>query len=277
MRSQPTEPLTETGPDSLLARSLSQWAFLLVYPRAILLQVAHPAVGAGVAQHSAYRTDPWQRGYRTLAHLQHLAQADPTDGERFGRELRRWHRDIHGTDTHGRPYHALRPELFLWVHATYLDSILTLWELCGRPLEADEKGGLYRQWLRAGQCLGLREDELPPDLDAFTAYFHATLATLERTTTVQHLLGPATLTPPRPVAGLPLAAACFRAFGRMLFPHLTGMTVALLPPEAVTAIGLPPARRAYSSLARGLAHTLTTLPRQLRAMPCLPLPARTGR
>ncbi|MCT9138646.1 oxygenase MpaB family protein [Streptomyces violarus] len=267
MTSRSTEPLAQTGPDSLLGRSLSQWSFLLVFPRAILLQVAHPAVGAGVAEHSVYRTDLWQRGYRTLTHLQRLAHADPADGERLGRELRRGHRDIHGVDNHGRPYHALRPELFLWVHATYLDSILTLWELCGRPLNADERKQLYGQWLRVGRCLGLRDEELPADLQAFTAYFSATLTTLERTEPVDHLLGPAPLTPPRPVACLPLGAAGFQAFGRGLFPHLTRMTVALLPHEALTAIGLPPPHRAYTGMARGLARALNALPRQARAIP----------
>ena len=29
--------------------------------RALLLQVAHPAVAAGVAEHSDFRDDPWQR------------------------------------------------------------------------------------------------------------------------------------------------------------------------------------------------------------------------
>ena len=69
-------------------------------------------------------------------------------------------------------------------------------------------------------CLGLRDEELPSDLQAFTGYFTTTLTTLERTEPVHHLLGPALLTPPRPVARLPLGAADFRAFGRGLFPHL---------------------------------------------------------
>ena len=38
------------------------------------------------------------------------------------------------------------------------------------------------------------------------------------------------------------------------------MTVALLPHEALTAIGLPRAHRAYAGMARGLAHVLNTLP-----------------
>ncbi|WP_407547804.1 oxygenase MpaB family protein [Streptomyces sp. Pv4-95] len=180
-------------------------------------------------------------------------------------------RTVRGIDAHGRPYHALRPELFLWVHATYLDGVLTLRDLSGSSPAADEREQLYRQWCRIGRCLGLREDDLPPDIDAFTAYFRSTLTTLERTTPVRDLLGPLPLTPPRRVADLPLAGACWRVLERLLVPHLASVTVALLPPEAVTAMGLPPAHRVYRGLARGAARVLNRLPHRLRAMPPLPL------
>ncbi|MBG0851286.1 DUF2236 domain-containing protein [Streptomyces spinoverrucosus] len=257
-------PSRATNPHSPLASSFDQWAFLLVFPRAILLQVAHPAVSAGVEQHSVYRTDLWRRGHRTLLHLQRLAHADPSDGERLGRELRRRHRTVQGTDAHGRPYHALRPELFLWVHATYLDSVFTLRELSGRPLGADERARLYGQWYRVGRCLGLRDADLPPDLDAFRSYFDAALTTLERTATVEALLGPVPLTPPQPLADSPVATACWQAVGRALFPHLTRLTVALLPPKALTALDLPPAHQGHLRLARGLVRTLNVLPGRLR-------------
>ncbi len=41
---------------------------LLYLPAALVLQVAHPAVGAGVDEHSVFRTDPWGRA-RRLARL----------------------------------------------------------------------------------------------------------------------------------------------------------------------------------------------------------------
>ena len=33
---------------------------------ALMLQVAHPTVGAGVLEHSNYKADPWGRLFRTL-------------------------------------------------------------------------------------------------------------------------------------------------------------------------------------------------------------------
>ena len=44
--------------------------------RALLLEVAHPFVAAGVAEHSAYRTDPFGRLQRTLAAMQAITFGD---------------------------------------------------------------------------------------------------------------------------------------------------------------------------------------------------------
>ena len=58
------------GPDSEAWR-LNREAMLLLGagPRALLLQLAHPAVAAGVADHSDFRADPWRRLAGTLAQL----------------------------------------------------------------------------------------------------------------------------------------------------------------------------------------------------------------
>src|SRR4051812_11300983 len=54
------------GPDSLTWRVNSQGVLLFGGGAAVILQVAHPLVAAGVSQHSNYREDPWGRLYRTL-------------------------------------------------------------------------------------------------------------------------------------------------------------------------------------------------------------------
>jgi uncharacterized protein (DUF2236 family) len=55
------------GPDSEAWR-LDREAMLLLGagPRALLLQIAHPSVAAGVAEHSNFREDPWRRLDGTL-------------------------------------------------------------------------------------------------------------------------------------------------------------------------------------------------------------------
>src|SRR6185503_3372914 len=61
------------GIDGLYGPSSEAWrlnreAMLLLGagPRALLLQLAHPLVAAGVADHSDFRADPWRRLQATL-------------------------------------------------------------------------------------------------------------------------------------------------------------------------------------------------------------------
>ncbi len=54
------------GPESVTWRVNREGVLLLGGGAAIIMQVAHPLVGAGVAEHSNYREDPWGRLYRTL-------------------------------------------------------------------------------------------------------------------------------------------------------------------------------------------------------------------
>lgn len=90
---------------------------LLALPAALTMQVAHPAVGAGVDTYSVFRTDPWGRGERSLRSLQTWVYGGESAAEE-GRRLRELHKNIRGTDTHGRDYHALTPAYYAWVHAT---------------------------------------------------------------------------------------------------------------------------------------------------------------
>jgi len=54
------------GPGSVTWRVNREGVLLLGGGCALILQVAHPLVAAGVAEHSNYREDPWGRLYRTL-------------------------------------------------------------------------------------------------------------------------------------------------------------------------------------------------------------------
>ena len=54
------------GPETMTWRVNREGVLLLGGGRALILQVAHPLVAAGVADHSNYREDPWGRLYRTL-------------------------------------------------------------------------------------------------------------------------------------------------------------------------------------------------------------------
>ncbi|HEY7969320.1 MAG TPA: oxygenase MpaB family protein, partial [Candidatus Limnocylindrales bacterium] len=81
-------------------------------PRALLLQLAHPQVAAGVADHSDFRSDPWARLRGTLRSYLRIVYGTGTAARAEIRRLNGLHRTITGPT-----YRARDPELSLWVHA----------------------------------------------------------------------------------------------------------------------------------------------------------------
>ncbi|HEY8800211.1 MAG TPA: oxygenase MpaB family protein, partial [Candidatus Limnocylindrales bacterium] len=85
------------GPDSE-AWALNREAMLLLGagPRALLLQLAHPLVAAGVADHSDFRTDPWARLRATLRSYLAIVYGTGTAARAEIRRLNALHRTITG-------------------------------------------------------------------------------------------------------------------------------------------------------------------------------------
>ena len=166
------------GPRSEAWR-LNREAMLLLGagPRALLLQIAHPLVAAGVADHSDFRADPWARLSGTLSSYLRIVYgtADAARGEI--RRLHDLHRGIRGDvldtgarDRHGGRYSALDPDLSMWVHATLVDSTIAAYDAWVEPLSRDERARYYEETLPVGRAFGIPASRLPTDLEAFEAY-----------------------------------------------------------------------------------------------------------
>jgi uncharacterized protein (DUF2236 family) len=139
------------------------------YP--ILLQVAHPTVGAGVAEHSGFKTDPWGRLFRTLDYSYALTYGGPLMAWEVGRRVRAFHKDIRGVRPDGEPYYALEPTAYAWVHATLADAIVRGHEVFGRPMDRSEIDEFWVEWRRQGRLVGVREGDLPDAWPEFETYF----------------------------------------------------------------------------------------------------------
>ena len=92
---------------------------------AVLLQVAHPLVAAGVAEHSNYQRHLWTRLMRTLRALYLITYGTREEADAVGKTVRAVHARVRGETAvelgrfpAGTPYSASDPELMLWVHAT---------------------------------------------------------------------------------------------------------------------------------------------------------------
>jgi uncharacterized protein (DUF2236 family) len=140
-------------------------------PRALLLQVAHPSVAAGVAQHSDYQSRPWGRLVRTLAVVTAITFADPAQSRRAASQLCRRHNEIEGTTEAGAAYQALDPDLLLWVWATLGDCLVRSHERFVRPLTEIEREELYSDWKLVAYACGVPGGSCPETWSDFSNYF----------------------------------------------------------------------------------------------------------
>ena len=224
------EPFDMHAPDSLTIRTGGDIRSYLVAGRTFLMQVAHPAVGAGVWQFSNFRNDPWHR----LRELDKSGNAFTFCGREAsieeGKRLRRLHKDIQGVDTRGRKYHSLDPAVYGWVHTVFLDSMVTMHKLYGTPLTRAEEEQLFIEWRQAGRMFGLKDKDMPESLDAYWAYYEHMIETeLEYTEVVAFMLKDTTPPPPPLLAHLP--AALWRQLWRPLGRMSRTLTLASLPPS----------------------------------------------
>lgn len=217
------------GPGSA-SWALQREAMLLLGagPRALLLQIAHPAVAVGVAEHSDFRADPWRRLDGTLRSYLRIVYGSAAAARGEIRRLNAMHRPIRGIG-----YDARDPELSLWVHATLIDSTLAANERWLGPLPDGVAEAFYRESLVLGRAFGIPDALLPADLDAFRAYVDGMVAPggpVQVGATARELAG-AILHPPLPgvLGTLPVPSALH---DWTLWPAL-----GLLPPSVRESYG----------------------------------------
>jgi uncharacterized protein (DUF2236 family) len=139
---------------------------------ALLLQVAHPSVGAGVTQHSNFKEDPWGRLLRTLDYTSSVIYGGPDLAWEVGRRVREMHKRIKGVRPDGQRYHALEPGPYAWVHATLAEAIIRAHRLfCSPQLTRSDVDQFWAEWRRMGRLIGVRYDDLPETWSELLAYF----------------------------------------------------------------------------------------------------------
>src|SRR3981081_4308127 len=121
--------------------------------RALLMQLAHPKVAAGVDEHSDFRAQPIRRLRRTIRVTMAIIFGDREPALAAARSVNQVHAKVRGRD-----YRALDPDLLLWVHATLTDSALVTYETFVQALEAREREEFYEEFKLLGELLGI-----PPD------------------------------------------------------------------------------------------------------------------
>jgi uncharacterized protein (DUF2236 family) len=258
------------GPDSVTWRVNREGVLLLGGGAAIILQVAHPLVGAGVAEHSNYREDPWGRLYRTLDLTTSIVFGSTETALEASARLRSVHARVHGLTKEdggrfpkGTKYSANDPELGMWVHATLVDTSLQVYGAYVGTLSQKEKLRYYEEQKLLGEMFGVPLEAQPPTLAEFYDYYGRMVEEELAVTAALEDVVDATTNP-----DLPLIA-------RPLLEPLNLATVSLLPQKLREDLGLDwgPGRRRLVDASRAvIRRALPILPRLLREFP----PARSA-
>src|SRR3989440_2250379 len=259
------------GPGSLTWRVNREGVLLLGGGAALVLQVAHPLVAAGVEEHSNYREDPWGRLYRTLDLTTKIVFGSTPEAEEAAARIWHVHGRVHGVTREpggrypaGTPYDARSPELLMWVHATLVNTALEVYTRYVEALSIDEQRAYYEEQKLLGEQVGVPREHQPDTFADFNDYFREMVASdrIAVTDALRDVVG-ATLRPDMPFVMRPAIEAINLA------------TVGLLPQRLREDLGLPwgPNRRRVFGASRAvLSALLPVLPRVMRVFP----PARSA-
>jgi uncharacterized protein (DUF2236 family) len=163
------------GPGSTIRAVVGEPIVYALYPRALVMEVAHPSIGAAVSDHSRYQTQPVHRLWATSDAALRLVFGRADEPMGAARQIYRFHDHINGTGGNGH-YTAHDAALLAWVWATLVDSCdvaFTRWVRPYRPGEAGQPGeaeAFYQDMCSFARFFGIPGDLIPPDRPAFARY-----------------------------------------------------------------------------------------------------------
>lgn len=227
--------------------------------RAILLQIADPAVAAGVARHSDFSVRPLDRLHATLTFVYALALGTPEEQRLAARRVDRAHAPVRSRPGEAAPaYSAFHADAQLWVAATLYDTAVQVYELVFGALDEASRERLHREYAVVGTSLQLPPGRWPESRAAFDDYFARRLEELEVSREALD------------VSVQLLTARAAPPAVRALLPLVRLVTAGLLPDRLRSAYGFRWTARQQRRYARRLTVARLVwprLPRALRAAP----------
>lgn len=161
---------------SVIRRVNIEPAIMFGAGRALLLQLAHPAVAQGVEDHSDFKGNPFKRLQGTLEAVNAVVFGSEELAHGVGRRIQ-W---IHDFVT-GPGYEANDPVNLLWVHATLCDTALRCYTTLVEPLSAADEETYYQEMKRVAEVFGVAQADQPATLADFRTYVDDTIATMDVT------------------------------------------------------------------------------------------------
>ena len=166
---------------------------LLAWGPAILLQLAHPLVARGIADHSSFRTQRrgrTQRLYHTIDAMLQVSFGTDEQARAAVARINAIHDRVNGhlagsagVFPAGARYSAHDPALLAWVHATLLDMNLRVYEGYVGSLSLEDKDRYCVEASAIETPFGIPAGRLPRSVAELNRYMDAMLASGEITIT----------------------------------------------------------------------------------------------
>jgi uncharacterized protein (DUF2236 family) len=254
------------GPGSVTWRVNREQALLLGGGCALLEQVAHPLVAAGVSDHSDFKADPLKRLRRTLDATLAIVFGSTDDAHRAAEGIRAVHERVQGTlpeDTgrfgSGTAYRAQEPSLLAWVNATLFDTSIRTYELLFAPLSQTDLERYYEESCQVAGILGVPDAQMPPTIAGFREWWSEMLRGDDVAIGTQgRELARAVLTPK------------IRFVPRPAFAPLTLFTLGLLPEPVRARYGFrwsSTKERAFRASTAAVRAAVKAMPARVRLFP----------
>ncbi len=241
------------GPGSITWKVNREVIVVAGWGRAVLLQLAHPAVAAGVHDHSSFRgslRSSVLRLHSTVDAMLALTFGDTEQMIAAAAGINAIHDRVRGCvrDGAGDAYSAHDPDLQRWVHATLLESIPLMYDRLVGPLTLRERDRYCSEAAIMEPLLGMPAGWLPRDSAQLDAYMRDLLAGgIIGVTDTSRALARAVLYPPRWYVAWP----AFRA--------MQVLTIGSLPPSIRRAYGFEWRARDERTFARWTSLLRTSL------------------
>jgi uncharacterized protein (DUF2236 family) len=237
------------GPGSITWKVNREMVVVAGWGRAILLQLAHPLVAAGVDDHSTFRgslSSSMRRLASTVRAMLSLTFGDDEQAVAAAAGINTIHDRVSGhlrtgggRFAAGATYSAHDAELLRWVHATLLDSVPLVYEQLVGPLTPDERDRYCVEGAVMEPLLDIPAGSLPRSAAETERYMREMLDSGKiAVTPASRRLARAVLFPPRGYLVWPA------------FRPLRLITIGLLPPSVRTAYGFPWRQQEARALAR---------------------------
>jgi uncharacterized protein (DUF2236 family) len=214
--------------------------------RALLMQAAHPAALTGVAEHSAYDTDPLGRLERTTRWLTITSFGSTEAIAQEARRVREMHSRVTGqfetkSGAHAA-YSASDPRYLLWVHCAFTDSFLRAHKELGYSLPQGDDA-YVREWARSAQPLGLQQ------APTSTVDLAATLASFATNEVASIAMTP-------PIVGFILKPP-FGKTGMIFYRILANAAIATIDEPFLSVLGLKKRSKIWLKISRTLLDSLS--------------------